>query len=678
MASKNHIKAAFRCLWVCAACTGLWHGSMSGQDRMLEFTSDGTRFQIPWSIAPASGVSLKGQEITIRGGACAACTLTIQFQAPLTDSNDPFNQSQGVSAFSLRVQNHSRLLEKAAGGEAVPLLPGPPASISFKVVGLDRLTEPEFGPIDLEVREGPAGQRPVQNFRLRVLFSPDPLLAAIGDCLARTPREDQYKCLEGLEAGASGYPGKLLETHRDRLFRMRDSVIAQLRSFKAKPAGNHRYEMVCDDCPIHAFRIEPDSGQGVRILEERFVEVLDDQPHFVTIYSKEWPTILTPEYKDLVQPGSGISKPRPGPPVAALSQPSPHEEPDTNAVMAPAEMPPVRDTISTPLENWYREISPQLTARNFFYLGKVNVDSLLQGYLAHGTPSEKMWVARIWLTRAYSMPLLGILILVIALGRRFSSRNKYGEIRAPEAPAEEPITPVEKPSKLDIRTVPSYHLEEEVDLGITIEEVTRNRNAILDASQLAVWQDQALFVPIPLKNCWEDSAVSVLFLHARSIRAIDHMVKTKNCAMIGSVPMEQIPEIGGFLLGKVARDTHDQYAVSVEKFVPITPERNNRYTVKFGDQAWSELDDAQRAHKDLKLVGWFHTHPGHGLFLSEADLSEHRQLFRQRYQIAIEIDPCTSGLDTAFFTWTRRGDLNNYRDRKKEQWWSFEALNQQV
>jgi proteasome lid subunit RPN8/RPN11 len=51
------------------------------------------------------------------------------------------------------------------------------------------------------------------------------------------------------------------------------------------------------------------------------------------------------------------------------------------------------------------------------------------------------------------------------------------------------------------------------------------------------------------------------------------------------------------------------------------------------------------------MVGWYHTHPGFGIFLSGMDLFIHQNFFTQLWHVAFVLDPRarTSG----FFTWNR-------------------------
>ena len=179
------------------------------------------------------------------------------------------------------------------------------------------------------------------------------------------------------------------------------------------------------------------------------------------------------------------------------------------------------------------------------------------------------------------------------------------------------------------------------------------------------------YLPIALWQCWEDTTVKEIYLHKRSIRQLDQHIRGENLYKIDPETGDEIPEIGGFLMGFL-KEIEGQYELCIERFIPITPESHNRFTVKFGDRAWIEWSDAQSKYPDELLLGWFHTHPGHGLFLSEADIKVQKDQFTLDYLVAMEIDTLTPDFDTAFFTWKKGAKhLNNAEDRKLDSWYSF-------
>ncbi|GAB4416765.1 MAG: hypothetical protein OHK0039_26410 [Bacteroidia bacterium] len=176
-----------------------------------------------------------------------------------------------------------------------------------------------------------------------------------------------------------------------------------------------------------------------------------------------------------------------------------------------------------------------------------------------------------------------------------------------------------------------------------------------------------------LSETWSNSVVAEVFIHRDCARVLDGFIREHNVDVYRKEMKEDIPEIGGFLLGTI-REQEGQYQVSIEKFQPSTSDDQDLYRVSLGMKAWAELDDIMSRYPDLVLVGWFHTHPGHTLFLSQPDLRIQKGFFTKSYQLAMEIDTKTERLDTAFFTWKTDQDINNSKDRQSESWFAWADL----
>ncbi|MEO1448538.1 MAG: hypothetical protein AAFV07_03365, partial [Bacteroidota bacterium] len=213
-------------------------------------------------------------------------------------------------------------------------------------------------------------------------------------------------------------------------------------------------------------------------------------------------------------------------------------------------------------------------------------------------------------------------------------------------PVRERAIPPERPRTSTIR----------VTSRKTIQDVPK-RPFVADTAPIGT------YFAFDLTEHWPESAVHTIYLHRDSIAKLDDFIQEENVAMIEEAP-DSIPEIGGFLLGNFKpTGTGGQYLVALEKFVPITPEEQGVYKVEFGEAAWGELDNVMTENPDLYNIGWFHTHPGHSLFLSQPDIRIHSGFFREKYQVAMEVDTLTPGLDTAFFTRRPDGEINNTKDR---------------
>lgn len=110
-------------------------------------------------------------------------------------------------------------------------------------------------------------------------------------------------------------------------------------------------------------------------------------------------------------------------------------------------------------------------------------------------------------------------------------------------------------------------------------------------------------------------------------------------------------EVGGLLLGEVFLEPEDRVIYPV-----ITHALAARYATEarghltFTHATWLDLTrQREDYYPDKRVLGWYHTHPGLDIFLSEMDLFIHRNFFRDPWQVALVIDPRQ---DLAgFFVW---------------------------
>lgn len=186
--------------------------------------------------------------------------------------------------------------------------------------------------------------------------------------------------------------------------------------------------------------------------------------------------------------------------------------------------------------------------------------------------------------------------------------------------------------------------------------------------------------PLQLRQQWPDTVLAEIHLSQKSIQGISRFLHEQRSTAVLDEQEGSIPEIGGFLLGKYSfSENTKQYRVLLEEFVPVTPEEHNVYQLHFSTESLvRELGDMQDEYPELSLVGWFHTHPGHGLFLSRPDLTIHDGFFKEKYQFAMEIDTMTPHLDTGFFSRTASGAVNNMETQAPEtKWFHWADIEQQ-
>lgn len=111
-------------------------------------------------------------------------------------------------------------------------------------------------------------------------------------------------------------------------------------------------------------------------------------------------------------------------------------------------------------------------------------------------------------------------------------------------------------------------------------------------------------------------------------------------------------EICGVLVGRCYRDGLGPYLL-VADALPGTAADSRGTQVTFTAETWdtinAALDARREKHPDDGIVGWYHTHPGFGIFLSGMDLFIHDNFFNLPHQVAFVYDP--KGGDEGCFVW---------------------------
>lgn len=102
----------------------------------------------------------------------------------------------------------------------------------------------------------------------------------------------------------------------------------------------------------------------------------------------------------------------------------------------------------------------------------------------------------------------------------------------------------------------------------------------------------------------------------------------------------------GFLCGTVKQWKKQEYIIINEY---VTAENDsNEIRAKFSREAFKLL---AKELKNKLIIGWAHSHPSYGCFLSKTDINTHKELFPEEYQVALVIDPLKDQkqVETRFF-----------------------------
>ena len=117
-------------------------------------------------------------------------------------------------------------------------------------------------------------------------------------------------------------------------------------------------------------------------------------------------------------------------------------------------------------------------------------------------------------------------------------------------------------------------------------------------------------------------------------------------------------EVGGWLLGKWRADhqTGEEFIV-VDAILPAIYTRQGSAFLTFTQDSQVAMHSLmEEKFPEKELVGWYHTHPRMGLFLSSHDLFLHNNFFPKPWQVALVVEPHTNV--GGFFIRDKNGEMD--------------------
>ncbi|HYG75186.1 MAG TPA: Mov34/MPN/PAD-1 family protein [Planctomycetota bacterium] len=108
-------------------------------------------------------------------------------------------------------------------------------------------------------------------------------------------------------------------------------------------------------------------------------------------------------------------------------------------------------------------------------------------------------------------------------------------------------------------------------------------------------------------------------------------------------------ELCGVLIGDVCRDSQG-YFLCITAVIEGLHSNNYGAQVTFTHQTWDHINSIKdKEYPKQRIVGWYHTHPGFGVFLSGMDMFIQENFFNLPYQVAIVIE--TKKHEEGCFAW---------------------------
>lgn len=108
-------------------------------------------------------------------------------------------------------------------------------------------------------------------------------------------------------------------------------------------------------------------------------------------------------------------------------------------------------------------------------------------------------------------------------------------------------------------------------------------------------------------------------------------------------------ELGSIILGDYTHELGKTHIV-ISNYIEAKYTDASASTLTFTHETWDYVHkEHQKRFSDKKIIGWQHTHPNYGIFLSNYDLFIQENFFNMPFQIAYVIDPIQN--IRGFFQW---------------------------
>lgn len=122
-----------------------------------------------------------------------------------------------------------------------------------------------------------------------------------------------------------------------------------------------------------------------------------------------------------------------------------------------------------------------------------------------------------------------------------------------------------------------------------------------------------------------------------------------HCHILAHSHTETRIELCGVMVGRILKDDFGPFAI-VDNVIRGDHAENRGAQVTFTQQTWAHIfAELDRSHAGKTIIGWYHTHPGFGVFLSPMDMFIQEHFFNLPSQTAFVVDPCSG--DEGLFQW---------------------------
>ena len=102
---------------------------------------------------------------------------------------------------------------------------------------------------------------------------------------------------------------------------------------------------------------------------------------------------------------------------------------------------------------------------------------------------------------------------------------------------------------------------------------------------------------------------------------------------------EKTREVGGILVGDVHKDKNGPF-IKVDHVIEALHAEEKGTELTITHETWNHIhEQMDKTHSGKRILGWYHTHPNFGIFLSEQDQFIQQSFFNLAFQVALVYDP---------------------------------------
>ena len=181
-----------------------------------------------------------------------------------------------------------------------------------------------------------------------------------------------------------------------------------------------------------------------------------------------------------------------------------------------------------------------------------------------------------------------------------------------------------------------YTQESSIDINTT--KTTNNAERITSPQIAQIEWVECEDVYKPIKKPIQD------FLNEREINISKfyqvYILQTAHTNLVAHLKADTRVEHGGILFGNAYQDSEYGIYVEITAAVAAPATMGTGAYLEFTAESWlGIMDYAKAAHPDANIVGWYHSHPNIGVFMSGTDMRTQRAFFYHPWCLSIVCDP---------------------------------------